>query len=196
MCSSDLAQSIYSKSRELSDHVEKVMQMTRLESGGIELQREWSSLPELVGSVLARLEERLSTHKLLLEISPDLPLAHVDAALIEQVLTNLLENAARHTPEGTIIRVRAPLNESQWDVSVEDFGPGLKDEDIDRVFEKFYRGQREGSVAGVGLGLAICRAIVTLHGGHIWAEANPHGGTIFQFTIPVKKMPMSFGNGD
>ena len=120
----------------------------------------------------------------------------LDAALIEQVLTNLLENAARHTPEGTIIRVRAPLNESQWDVSVEDFGPGLKDEDIDRVFEKFYRGQREGSVAGVGLGLAICRAIVTLHGGHIWAEANPHGGTIFQFTIPVKKMPMSLGNGD
>lgn len=186
-----LAHSIYTKARELSDHVEKVLQMTRLESSGITIEREWCAISEIVGTVLHHLEERLSKHKVLLELPNDLPLVQVDASLLEQVFTNLLENAARHTPEGTIIRIRAAQQDHELLVSIEDFGPGLGEQAIAHIFEKFYRAEREGSVAGVGLGLAICRAIVNLHRGRIWAEQNAQGGCLFHFTIPMTPAPDS-----
>ena len=147
--------------------------MTRFEMGPITLDRDWAAIGEIAGSVLARLSVRLAGHKLLLEIPPDTPLMRVDAALIEQVLANLLENAARHTPPGTVVRMRAQVKDNDLVVSVEDYGPGLDDRDIERVFDKFYRREKEGAVAGVGLGLAICRSIVSLHNGRIWAEQMP-----------------------
>lgn len=184
-----LAASIYANAREMSEQVDKVLQMTRLESGSISLERDWASLAEITGSVLSRLSERLSGHRVLVDIPADTPLLHVDAALIEQVFANLLENAAKHTPPGTVVRVRSQAAGGELLVSVEDFGPGLDDRDIGRVFDKFYRRDREGSVAGVGLGLAICRAIVSLHGGTIRAEQMPGGGSAFRFTLPVGQPP-------
>jgi two-component system sensor histidine kinase KdpD len=186
-----LAQSIYGHARDISEQVDKVLQMTRFEMGPITLTRDWTAISEIVGSVLARLAERLSAHKLLLDIPPDLPLVHVDATLIDQVLSNLLENAARHTPPGTVVRVRAQVQAKDLVVSVEDFGLGLDDRDIERVFDKFYRREKEGSVTGVGLGLAICRAIVTLHQGRIWAEQMPGGGTVFRFALPLQQAPLA-----
>jgi len=109
--------------------------------------------------------------------------------LIEQVLANLLENAARHTPTGTLVRLRAAVSGGELVVSVEDFGPGLPDGDVERVFAKFHRGMAEGAGGGVGLGLAICRAIVRLHGGKIWAERRPEGGAVFRFTLPLEEAP-------
>jgi len=183
-----LAQSIYGQARDMSEQVAKVLQMTRLETGGIALERDWAAIPEIAGSVLARLSERLARHRLLVDLPADLPLVRVDATLIDQALTNLVENAARHTPAGTVVQVRGQHRSNELVVSVEDFGIGIDDNDIERVFDKFHRGASAGG-GGVGLGLAICRAIVRLHQGKAWAERIPGGGTAFRFTLPVEEAP-------
>ena len=176
-----LAQSIFQQARDMSELVTKVLQMTRLETGAIKLERDWGSLNEIAGAVLRRLRDRLATHMVMLDLPDELPLVRVDASLIEQVLANLLENAARHTPPRTLIRLRAQVQGSELVVSVEDFGPGLAEADLERIFRKFHR--------GVGLGLAICRAIVELHKGRIWAERLPGVGTAFRFTLPLETPP-------
>jgi two-component system, OmpR family, sensor histidine kinase KdpD len=113
----------------------------------------------------------------------------VDAILIEQALSNLFENAAKYTPPGTAITLSAEIRQGEVVVSVEDAGPGLPDGDPEQLFAKFHRGSPESAVGGVGLGLAICKAIVRLHGGRIWAERRPGGGAIFSFTLPLEAAP-------
>jgi two-component system, OmpR family, sensor histidine kinase KdpD len=176
-----LAQSIFQQARDVSEHVTKILQMTRLENGAIRLERGWDSLAEIAGAVLRRLKPRLAGHLMMVDLPGDLPLVRVDASLIEQVLGNLLENAARHTPPRTLIRLKAQNEGSQLVVSVEDFGPGLPEGDLERIFDKFHR--------GAGLGLAICRAIVQLHGGRIWAERLPGVGSAFRFSLPLETPP-------
>lgn len=185
----ELAASVFQQARELSEQVAKVLQMTRLETGAIALARDWDSIPEIAGSVLARLEDRLRRHRVMVEFPEDLPLVRVDAALLEQALGNLLENAARYTPPGTLIRVRGARRGEELVVSVEDYGPGIAPGDVDRVFAKFHRGAAEGAGGGVGLGLSICRAIIQLHGGRAWAEQIAGGGTAFRFSLPLEKAP-------
>jgi two-component system sensor histidine kinase KdpD len=185
----ELAGSVYEQARELSEQVAKVLQMTRLETGAIALERDWDSIPDIAGSVLARLEDRLRGHRVMIEFPGDFPLVRVDAVLIEQALGNLLENAARYTPPGTLIRVRGARKGDTLVVSVEDYGPGIAPGDVDRVFAKFHRGAAEGAGGGVGLGLSICRAIVQLHGGRAWAEQLSGGGTAFRFSLPLEKAP-------
>ena len=180
-----LAQSVFEQSREMSDHVAKILQMTRLESGSPRLDREWSSMAEIAGAVLERLSSRLASHRLMVELPADLPLVRVDAPLVEQAVGNLLENAARHTPEGTVVRLMARVEGGEMIVSVEDYGGGLAPAEVERVFAKFHR----GSGSGMGLGLAICRAIVRLHGGRAWAESVDAGGTVFRFSLPLEPAP-------
>jgi len=184
-----LARSIYEQSRQMGDLVAKVLEMTRLEAGGIALERDWHALAEITGSVLRRLRERLAAHPVRVELPADLPLTRMDATLIEQVLANLLENAAKYTPAGTAITLRATVEAGEFLVSVEDAGPGLPPGDPEQLFAKFQRGASEGAIGGVGLGLAICRAVVRLHGGRIWAERRPEGGTAFRFTLPLEQAP-------
>ena len=184
-----LAQSVFDQARVMSEHVAKVLQMTRLETEAIELDRDWTSIAEVAASVLRRHGERLASHRLLIELPDDLPLVRVDAPLIEQALGNLLENAAKHTPPGTVVRLRAQRRGDELAISVEDYGGGLADADLERVFAKFQRGASEPTVGGIGLGLAICRAIVRLHGGRAWAERVPEGGTAFRFTLPLEPAP-------
>jgi two-component system sensor histidine kinase KdpD len=184
-----LAQSVFEQAREMSEQVSKILQMTRLESGRLELERDWGSLGEIAGSVLRGLADRLATHRIIVELPEDLPLVRVDAGLIEQVLANLLENAARHTPPGTVVRLRAKLEGGEVVVSVEDFGPGLPEADVERLFDKFQHGVSEGSKGGVGLGLSIARAIVRLHGGRAWGEQLPGGGIAFRFALPLEEQP-------
>lgn len=184
-----LAHSVFVQAREMSEQVAKVLQMTRLETGAIALERDWDSIAEIAEAVLRRLRERLAGHRVIVELAADLPLVRVDASLIEQALGNLLENAARHTPPGTLIRLRARRAATELVVSVEDFGPGISDEQLERVFAKFHRGAAQGAGGGMGLGLAICRAIVTLHGGRAWGERIPGGGAAFRFSLPVEEAP-------
>jgi two-component system, OmpR family, sensor histidine kinase KdpD len=184
-----LAQSIYGQARDMSEQVAKILQMTRLETGAITLDRDWAALPEIAGSVLARLSYRLSRHRLVVDIPAELPLVRVDATLIDQALANLVENAARHTPAGTVVRVRVQHADSELVVSVEDLGMGMDERDVERVFTKFHRGTAEGAGGGVGLGLAICRAIVRLHQGRAWVERLAGGGIAFRFALPVEEPP-------
>jgi two-component system sensor histidine kinase KdpD len=186
---SALARSIYEQAQEMSELVNNVLEMTRLEAGTIALNRDWHALGEIAGSVLRRLRERLAAHPVRVELAADLPLVRVDATLVEQALANLLENAAKYTPPGTAICLRAARDGDELIVSVEDTGPGLPPGDLEQLFAKFHRGTTEGTIGGAGLGLAICRAVVRLHGGRIWAERRSEGGAAFRFTLPLETAP-------
>lgn len=184
----ELARSVFEQSRELSEQVAHILDMTRLESGTLKLDRDWASLDEIVASVLRRHEARLARHMVMVELPPDLPLVRIDAALIEQALGNLVENAAKHTPERTVVRVRARVTNAELVVTVEDYGGGIAPADAERIFAKFHRGRPEGG-GGMGLGLSICRAIVHLHGGRAWADPVPDGGTAFNIALPIEPAP-------
>lgn len=185
-----LAKSIFGQARDMSEQVDKVLQMTRLEMGGIELQRDWASVAEIIGTALSRMAERLAQHKVVADIPGDLPLVRVDAPLMVQVFANLLENAARHTPPGTLVHLKASRAGGELAICVDDFGPGLEDRDIGHIFDKFHGHREEGPLAGLGLGLAICRAIISLHGGSITAEQIPGGGTSFRVVLQLEQMPL------
>jgi two-component system sensor histidine kinase KdpD len=161
--------------------------MTRLESGSLQLNRDWHSLEELVGSALARLEPTLKGRTVRARVPEDFPLVPVDGVLIEQALVNLLENAAKYTDLPGAIDVTAKVEDGSIVVEVADEGPGLPPGTEERVFEKFYRA--ESAPRGFGLGLPICRAIVTAHGGRIWAERREPQGTRFRFTLPLGEAP-------
>jgi two-component system sensor histidine kinase KdpD len=182
-----LARSVFQQSQQMADLVASVLQMTRLEGGAIALTRDWHSLAEVAGSVLGRLQERLAAHPVRVDLAKA-PLVRVDAMLIEQVLANLLENAAKYTPAGTPVTLSSRVRNGELVVSVEDEGPGLPSGDPEQLFAKFYRGAPESAVGGVGLGLAICRAIVNLHGGRIWAERKAPGAA-FRFSLPLEPVP-------
>ncbi|HJY39945.1 MAG TPA: DUF4118 domain-containing protein, partial [Steroidobacteraceae bacterium] len=182
-----LARSIELKAREISELVSNVLDLMRFESGQIALRRDWESLDDLVGSALARVEERLREYPVEVQIPADLPPIYVDADLIVQTLANLFDNVTKYTPAGTRVRVAARAEDEWVCVIVDDEGPGLPAAGRDRLFDKFQRGRDEGTVVGAGLGLAICRAIVTAHGGEIRAGDRPGGGARFEFTLPTKE---------
>jgi two-component system sensor histidine kinase KdpD len=179
-----LASSIENKAREMTQIISNVLDLMRLEAGNVMLHRDWQSVDDLVGSALDRLTLQLADHPVELDLPPELPPVYVDGALMLQVFTNLLENAAKHTPPQTRIIVRASAAETYVRVVVDDTGPGPPG-DPERLFEKFQRGRDEGNTGGAGLGLAICRTIVNLHGGRIEAARRPGGGARFTFTLPV-----------
>jgi two-component system sensor histidine kinase KdpD len=161
-----------------------LLDMTRLEAQAMTLRKEWQPLEEVVGAALNRLDDRMLDREVTTNIAPDFPLVPFDAILVEQVLVNLLENAAKHTPAGSPIELTAAIMEGIVQIDVADRGPGVPPQDSERVFEKFYRvHEREGG--GVGLGLTICKGIVTAHGGRIWVDARPGGGALFRFTLPL-----------
>jgi two-component system, OmpR family, sensor histidine kinase KdpD len=182
-----LAQSIETKAREMSELVSNVLDLVRFESGQVALRRDWQTLDDLVGSALSACRERLAPRPVELHLSPDLPPVWVDATLIVQVFVNLFDNIAKYTPPTTRVMVSAvPGADGQSvRISVEDDGPGLPDGDPARLFAKFQRGSGESTAVGVGLGLAICQAIVRAHGGSIDAERRDGGGARFSFTLPT-----------
>jgi two-component system sensor histidine kinase KdpD len=185
--SASLARSIETKAREMSELVSNVLDLMRFESGQIAVRRDWETLDDLVGSALGRIEERLREHPVDVAIPAELPPLHVDAGLVVQIFVNLLDNVVKYTPTGTPVRIAARAEDDFVRVTVDDEGPGLPAADRDRLFDKFQRGTDEGTVVGAGLGLAICRAIVSAHGGEIQAGDRPGGGARFQFTLPTKE---------
>jgi two-component system sensor histidine kinase KdpD len=182
-----LARSIETKAREMSELVSNVLDLMRFESGQILLRRDWETLDDLIGSALGRIEERLQDHPVQVAIPGDLPALYVDADLVVQTFVNLLDNVVKYTPGGTPVRIAAQPDDDFILVTVDDEGPGLPATQRDRLFDKFQRGQDEGTVGGAGLGLAICRAIVRAHGGDIAAGDRPGGGARLQFTLPTRE---------
>jgi two-component system sensor histidine kinase KdpD len=185
----ELLQTIYDEADRLNRLVNNLLHMTRLESGSVQVEKEWQPLEEVIGAALTRLEARLHAHPLTTHLPADLPLVPLDSVLIEQVLINLLDNAIKHTPPGTPITISAWATPDTVTVEVADHGPGLPAGDEQRIFEKFYRAQRAVEHSGVGLGLTICRGIIAAHGGRIWAENRPDGGVALRFTLPVPGTP-------
>jgi two-component system sensor histidine kinase KdpD len=164
--------------------VNNLLDMARLESGRIRLNRQWVPLEELAGTAIQSLGPLLDAHQLSVRLPQDLPLLQLDAVLMERVLVNLLENAAKYTPPGTPIELTASACDGEVLLIVQDRGPGLPAHKEEAIFEKFERGRAEGSTPGVGLGLAICRAIVQAHGGSIRAENRRGGGARFEVVLP------------
>ncbi len=184
----DLLQSIVDEAERLNRLVSNLLDMTRLEAGTHALKKDWHPLEEVVGVALARMEKRLRDHPVAIRLPADLPLVEIDGVLIEQLFINLLDNGVKYTPAGRGIDISASTTDAAVLVEVADRGPGFAPGEEERVFDKFYRGQTAGS-RGVGLGLAICRAIVEAHGGKIWAENRPGGGAVFRFTLPARDAP-------
>jgi two-component system sensor histidine kinase KdpD len=179
-----LAGTLKEEALRMSVKVNKLLDMARLQAGKIQLNRQWQPLEEIVGSALMATAAPLAAHSVSAVLPDDLPLIEIDAVLIERVLCNLLENAAKFTPAGTHISINAAVRGSEVDVWVDDSGPGFPKGREEAIFEKFERGARESATPGVGLGLAICRAIVAAHGGSIHAENRAGGGARFVFSLP------------
>jgi two-component system, OmpR family, sensor histidine kinase KdpD len=181
----DLVDAICVESERLNRLVRNLLDMTRLESGAVQIQRDWVPLDEVVASALGRLDDQLSGRPVRADIPDALPLVSVDPVLLEQLFVNLLDNVVRHTPPAAAVTITARHDVSTGVVQVDvvDDGPGLPPGDEQRVFQKFFRGR--GSAAdGAGLGLAICRAIATVHGGTLVAQNRPEGGARFRLELP------------
>jgi two-component system, OmpR family, sensor histidine kinase KdpD len=185
----ETAEAIQDEARRMSTLVSNLLDMARIESGEVKLNLEWQSLEEVVGSALNAAHSLLKQHVLEVHIPRDLPLVRFDALLIERVLVNLLENASKYTPPGSKVILAAEVTRDVLSVSVSDDGPGLPAGREEAIFQKFTRGERESATPGVGLGLAICRAIVESHQGKIVATRPLGGGARFTFTLPLGVPP-------
>jgi len=175
----------------LNRFVGNLLDMTRIEGGALKPEKEWYPIDELIHDVLGHMQFSLQGHEVHTCIPDDLPPVELDYLQMDQVLTNLLENAIRYTPPASPIEVSVQMLADEMNVSIADRGPGIPAADLERVFDKFYRVLGTASkknISGSGLGLAVCRGLVEAHGGRIWAENRPGGGTIFRFTLPVRKV--------
>jgi two-component system, OmpR family, sensor histidine kinase KdpD len=179
----ELLQTIHEEAEHLNQIIRNVLDMTRLEAGAIKVKKTWQPFEEIIGAVLNRNADKLKDRPVSADLPADLPLVPFDPLLIEQVLTNLLDNALKYSPQGTPIELTAAVRENDLVVELADRGPGISAGSEERIFEKFVRGAASGG--GIGLGLTICRAIITAHGGQIWAGNRPGGGASFRFTLPL-----------
>ncbi len=180
----ELVATIADEATRMSRMTSDLLDMARLTSGRADLRKEWIPLGEMIGGVRNRLAAVLKGREVSVAIPADLPLLQVDGRLFEQLLQNYLENAARHTPPDTPIEVTASADARDILVRVLDRGPGVPEIDHQRIFEKFFRGAVEPAQGGVGLGLALCQAIASLHEGRVWVEDRPGGGAAFCVSIP------------
>jgi len=180
----ELAQSIREAALRMSSQVSNLLDMARLQSGQVQLKLQWLPLEEAIGSALRAMEGTLDPRRVRVALAQDLPLLHVDAALFERVLCNVLENAGKYTPPGSPIEITAAVAGERVKVMVDDSGPGLPKSREEAIFKMFERGRKETATPGVGLGLAICRAIVEAHGGTITGETRRGGGARFTIELP------------
>jgi len=186
------AQAIVREADRLNRLVANLLDMSRIEGGALKPEKEWYPLDELIHDVLGRMQPLLQGRAVHTEISDHLPPVELDYLQIDQVFTNLIENALRYTPGGSPIDINVQLCEdTSIMVSVADRGPGIPGADVERVFDKFYRVLSTETKAtrptGSGLGLAVCRGLIEAHGGRIWVENRQGGGAVFRFTLPLGK---------
>ncbi|MBN8628125.1 MAG: sensor histidine kinase KdpD [Planctomycetes bacterium] len=184
----ELAGAILDEADRLNRLVGNLLDLTRLEAGAIKPDLQPQPIDEVVGVVLKRLERPLAPHPLEVRLPAELPPVAIDGLLVQQLLLNLLENAAKFAPAGTPLELWAEAQGKMLVVFVADRGPGLVPGTEQRIFEKFFRTEGR-SQTGSGIGLAICRGIVELHGGTIVAENRPGGGALFRFTLPLAEVP-------
>jgi two-component system, OmpR family, sensor histidine kinase KdpD len=185
----ELARAIRMQSEELQRLVTNLLDLARMQSAGVRLNREWYPVVEIVGSALARLAPILMKRRVETELPADLPFVEVDASLFERVLINLVDNALKYAGPDARILIRASAADGTMRFFVEDDGPGLPTTDTESLFQPFARGRKESSIPGVGLGLALCRSIVAAHGGTIRAEQRVPRGARFEIGLPLGSPP-------
>jgi two-component system sensor histidine kinase KdpD len=183
-----LLRTAHEEALRLNRLVSNLLDMTRLEAGALKVHKEAQPLEEVIGAALNRMEDRLRGRDVRTDLPANLPLVPLDPVLIEQVLINLLDNATKYTPQGSPIDIAARPAEGAVLVEVSDRGAGVAKGEAERVFDKFYRA-KEVEGGGVGLGLTICRGIVSAHGGRMWVDERPGGGACFRFTLPLDPAP-------
>jgi len=181
----ELLDTAWDEVERLNRFVGNLLDMTRLESGALRLRQEIVEVQDLIGAVAQQMRERTQDHQLRLDLSPNLPPVSIDFLLFSQVLINLLDNAVKYSPAGALIEITARAQAGRVEISVLDRGEGIPEQDLVRVFDKFYRVQRPTGVSGTGLGLAISKGIVEAHGGQIWAENRDGGGTALRLNLPA-----------
>lgn len=169
--------------------VSNMLDMARIQSGGLNLREEWLALDEVIGGALSSMAPSLKGHGVTLDLPSELVLIKGDSALLERVLTNLIENSLKYAGNSAQRGIRVWRDGERLEIAVWDNGPGIADKDLTRIFDKFARGDKESSVPGVGLGLAICKTIVESHGGRIWAENRIEGGVAFRLSLPLPPAP-------
>ena len=195
---------LYEQSIRMKNLVVNLLDMARLQSGKVKLNKQWQMLEEVVGTALRTMKQPLIKHHIVVDLinttAGDLPLVEFDAVLIDRVMWNLLDNAAKYAPEGSKIIISARTQQPDMLVSVSDEGPGIPENLEHQMFDKFTRGEKESAKAGVGLGLSICKAIIEAHGGKIWASnksssnssfagTRPERGATFTFSLPLGTPP-------
>jgi len=185
----ELAHAIRDQSVRIDAMVNKLLDMARLTAGTVRLRKEWQPLQEVVGASLKLLEHALEGREIVIDLPADLPLVQFDAVMIERVLCNLIENAVKYTPGGSPIEISGRVEGAHVEMRVCDRGPGIAHAGPD-IFGLFQRGERESAKPGVGLGLAICRAIVEAHGGTITAGDRSGGGACFTVALPAGTPPV------
>jgi two-component system sensor histidine kinase KdpD len=185
----ELANALRDEARRMSTLVANLLDMARIQSGGVKLNLQWQMVEETIGSALRACRWQLGARTVDTRIPRSLPLVRFDATLLERVLCNLLENVGKYTPPDAHVTIAARVDDGMLVVGVCDDGPGVPAGREDALFEKFVRGQQESSIAGVGLGLAICRAIVEAHGGRMRAFNLPDAGACFELRLPLGAPP-------
>jgi len=167
--------------------ISNLLDITRLEAGALKVKKEPYDVQDLLGSCLTALEPRLKSKQLKISIPPSLPLIPMDSVLMAQVLINLLDNALKYSPPDGSIEISAKIRENQLEIQVADQGPGIPEDYLKQVFNKFFRLSRKEEVTGTGLGLAISKGIIEAHGGKIRAENSTGGGLKIIFTLPLAR---------
>lgn len=181
-----LGRLIEDKARDMTELLSNVLELMRLETADSVVKGEWQMLDELVSQSIQQAESRLGSRQIQVDIPAGTPALYVEGKLIVQMLNNLIENCIKYTPPGTIITIAAQTSEQNVVISVEDDGPGFPLADPERLFDKFERGRVEDNAGGVGLGLAICRAVARLHGGEIRGMQGSAGGARIEVNLPRK----------
>lgn len=187
----DFLITIRDEAQRLNRLVGNLLDMSRIEAGALQPEKDWYMITEVINAVLERYRSVETRHPIKFEVNPDLPLAWFDYVEISQVLANLVENAIKYTPEGTPITIRVWIEGQQVRVSVHDQGPGIPASEQAHIFDKFYRVQRQDhQTRGTGLGLAIARGFIEAHGGRLWVDSDAGTGTTFTFTLPLAPVPV------
>jgi two-component system, OmpR family, sensor histidine kinase KdpD len=183
----DLVNTALAEAGRMNQLVGNLLDMTRLEAGALRIAREPVDLQDLIGVALAQMEEVKRDHPIVVDMPENLPLVPLDFVLVLQVLVNLLDNAVKYSPAGTVIQIHVRMQDAQVEMGVLDQGPGIPAADLERVFDKFYRVQSLERVSGTGLGLSISRGIIEAHGGQIWALNRPEGGLVVTLVLPLQE---------
>jgi len=186
---SNLLETAYNEAERLNRLVGNLLNMTRLEANAIHLKLEPCDIQDVIGSALDQLEDRLGKKPIVVTLPEELPMVMLDFVLVEQVLVNVLDNAIKYSPKDTQIDIDVFQTDKEITIRISDRGIGIPNEDLERVFDKFYRVSRPENVSGTGLGLAICKGIVETIGGKISAANREGGGTLITITFPKGNEP-------